>query len=355
MAKAYTRVAVESGSADWLKWRQLNGIGASEVASVMGLNKYKSSAALFYEKLGLRDPDPDNINMYVGRHDEEHIVKEYWQFYEGDNHSIVVNGNAGRHVRKARRFNGIMQSKKYPWLFATLDFQFRHSTGSMAVLEAKEISPEYAFVWETGIPIMYVFQIQTQLLCSGYEYGELFMREGLRDFKVYPFSPAPDVFETIAKHTKTFWDDVLKARQILMAGGGEDDIMHLVPPPDGSEAYQQFIKEKYRDGENSDQLIVPRDNHVHLVLNYMRLEEEVKAVEQEFTRVKQELQLEIDTFDGIDFGPEFGKITWKYDKNGNRRFRAAIKKDKLQDLQAGQAAGVEDSGADHQDAALEGI
>jgi len=36
---------------DWLKYR-LNGIGASEVGAVMGLNKYEASITLFQKKIG---------------------------------------------------------------------------------------------------------------------------------------------------------------------------------------------------------------------------------------------------------------------------------------------------------------
>lgn len=41
---------------EWLEWRN-KGIGGSDVATICGLNKYKSALELWMEKLGYKEYD----------------------------------------------------------------------------------------------------------------------------------------------------------------------------------------------------------------------------------------------------------------------------------------------------------
>src|SRR5690606_31934239 len=58
-------------------------LGASEVAAIMGLNPYKSSIELYFEKIGAKPVyDQDNAAMFWGRELEEQIA-EKWQYWDG--------------------------------------------------------------------------------------------------------------------------------------------------------------------------------------------------------------------------------------------------------------------------------
>lgn len=64
----------------WHKFRA-EGIGSSDIGSVMGLNKYKSLRKLWLEKTGL-EPDmfEDNEATIYGKHMEPYAVSEYeWE------------------------------------------------------------------------------------------------------------------------------------------------------------------------------------------------------------------------------------------------------------------------------------
>ena len=54
---------------EWLAWRKL-GIGASDVAALVGMSNYASPMSVWTDKLGLSGPDEDNDYMEYGRRAE---------------------------------------------------------------------------------------------------------------------------------------------------------------------------------------------------------------------------------------------------------------------------------------------
>src|SRR4051812_40261636 len=43
---------------EWLQGRTL-GIGSSDAASILGLSRFQSALSLYYDKLGLKEPNPN--------------------------------------------------------------------------------------------------------------------------------------------------------------------------------------------------------------------------------------------------------------------------------------------------------
>lgn len=65
-----TLVPLEQGSPDWHKWRN-EGIGSSEIASIMGMNPYQTAYELWEIKMGLRDGAFLNAAMQRGNEYED--------------------------------------------------------------------------------------------------------------------------------------------------------------------------------------------------------------------------------------------------------------------------------------------
>lgn len=65
----------------WHEWRN-QGIGSSDIGSIMGLNKYKSLRQLWQEKAGKVEPSfEDNTYTQYGKHKEPYAIAEYeWQY-----------------------------------------------------------------------------------------------------------------------------------------------------------------------------------------------------------------------------------------------------------------------------------
>lgn len=69
---------VRSGSARWLKARTA-GIGASEIAGVMGISPWTSPLALYLRKIGELPEEQDNAVMEWGRNLETAVLKRFLQ------------------------------------------------------------------------------------------------------------------------------------------------------------------------------------------------------------------------------------------------------------------------------------
>src|SRR6188508_1515355 len=100
---------------DWLQHR-MKGIGCSEIAAVMGLNrKYQSSLELFYNKLGEVEPMPDNAATFMGRFLEDKVADLY-QYWETDFDTTMANYTAGEKINKLQRVNAILTNPEHPFL-----------------------------------------------------------------------------------------------------------------------------------------------------------------------------------------------------------------------------------------------
>lgn len=67
---------LEQGSAEWLAFRKTK-ITATMIATIMGVNPYKSAYMLWQEILGLREPDAENDAMRRGKELEPLALKKY--------------------------------------------------------------------------------------------------------------------------------------------------------------------------------------------------------------------------------------------------------------------------------------
>lgn len=316
---------------DWLAQRQQMGVGGSESASILGLSPYSCSAQVFYEKLGLASKRNTSLAMIIGNEDEDKISR-LWSFYDPNVgvDSIAINYEAGNVIRKPMKLNRIITNPKYPYLFANPDRLFKQGK-NRAVLEIKTINHWEAQKWESGVPIHYIIQIQHYMLVCEVKYAELAILESNSKIDVIPFEASQEIQERIIEKVKGFWDDLVEARKILEAGGMELDIQHLVPAPDGSDAYTDFLKEKYRDGAQETDLVVhANEEDLDTLAEFLKLKERQESLHREISLREQMLRERLAEAPVLDFGERFGKITWKADKNGKRTFKtASIRKEEV--------------------------
>lgn len=320
---------------DWLGYRK-SGIGASEIGVILGLSPYKSSIELFYEKIGQRLADTtENIFQFMGLIHEDTIA-DLWQYWGGTEESMIENFRTGNIQRRCRRINAYVRNPNFPWLFVSLD-RIMNKTESQGegALEIKTLSGYESEKWESGIPPSHIVQVQTQMLVCEFNHGELCIMKDGRRFDVIPFVAMPDVQETIIRRTKEFWDKVESAtvltNQIFdaevkfnftLANQLKSELALLEPEPDGSDAYNDYLKRKFH-------LVSPgviqgsEEQFIHAI-KYNVAKEQIKSLEDE-KRLHQNILLKaLGEKDTIDFGDK-GKVTWKKDVTGKRTFRNAIK------------------------------
>jgi putative phage-type endonuclease len=261
-----TRIPVHTP--EWFEYRK-RGIGGSEIATVLGLNRYDTVTRTFYEKIGaIPSRQIDNAKMFFGRYMEDKIA-ELWQYYDGTPEGWIENFKNNKIVRQCRAINGIVVNPKYPWLFASLDRVINIKGGvnlltteplkTEGVLEIKTLSYWSANMWADGIPISYLIQVHAYMIIIESDYAEIAILKDGNEFSVEKIQRDDNLCEKIIEITKAFWENrVLPAKEAFtrkqeaektgnMAEVEKYDaiIQNLEPEPDNSEAYTAFMNEKF--------------------------------------------------------------------------------------------------------------
>ena len=309
-------------------------IGGSEMASVTGHSPYKSVIELYYEKVGLKEVYNDsNAAMYWGSTLEETIAQQ-WQFWGGSFESLLLNAKLKKVIRKCRRINAYVQNIGFPWIFVSLDRIInKHDGKEEGALECKTISGWAAEQWEHGIPPMYVVQLQTQLMTLEFLYGEMAMLKDGRDFSVIPFDKHELVCEGIRTQSKAFFDMVKAGivEYFLYQAAPTDELKkeHLAnidrfsPEPDGSLAYQNYLKDAYQERGYE---IVGNLEQLHLARAYKHFDNKMKDLENYQRECSNKLKGFMKDAAKLDFGPD-GVVTWKANVKGSRVFNVRVSVD----------------------------
>lgn len=309
---------------EWLMFRQKNGVGASDVGTILGLNQYKSSLEFFHERLSPEPPySVENLARFMG-HTQEDFVANLWQYWEGTAESMIANYRAGRIVRRCQRVNGYVQNPKYPWLFVSLDRKInKGSAETEGALELKTIAGYEADKWEAGIPPAHLVQVITQMLVCEFTFGELAVLKDGRGFDVYPFEEMKAIAEQIIIRTKEFWDKVTEAKILLTqkyeamrshnmrkADELQQELETLEPAPDGSEAYEKYLKSKFRKSLAEAGVIRGTDADLHTAIELLKVKDKLKDLRREELLHANTLRRRIGDNRKLDFVRN-GTVSWE--------------------------------------------
>lgn len=259
---------IPHGTPEWHMFR-LNGIGGSEVGTLLDLNPYGNRAKMFYEKIGMIEPYKfDNEFTFHGRKHESYIL-DLWQYWDGAKEGYIENYNRGLIQRKFGVVEGYVTNSKFPYMFASLDAKilpgsFRLDTGEVlegnGIIECKTISSYEANKWVDGIPRTHVAQITHYYAVLEWEYGELAVLKDGRHFEVYPIPYSKAFSDIIIRVVTEFWEKLVlpgkeykaKMDECISKGDKEGEekwlayILDLEPSPSPGDSYKQFITERYQ-------------------------------------------------------------------------------------------------------------
>ena len=126
----------EPDTPDWHQLR-LQGVGGSEIGTILGLNPYESAYTLWHKKKGLIDDgiSDDNMAIFIGKSMETPILERY----------------ASKHPELEIWVTGTWRNKEHGWMHANPDAIYRHrETGEWGIIEIKtgrnpwlELTPGY--------------------------------------------------------------------------------------------------------------------------------------------------------------------------------------------------------------------
>ncbi len=240
---------------EWLEERK-KGIGGSDAAAIIGVNKYVSPFEVYAEKVGLKNEEPDNEAMRQARDLEDYVAKRFEE----------ATG------KKVRRRNAIFQHPKHNFMLANID---RWIVGENAGLECKTTSVLNPVKFSKGeYPANYYVQCMHYMAVTGAKKWYLAVLILNKAFHVFEIERDEEEINALIEAERQFW---------------EEHVLKQIPPtPDGSESAQQIIKSLYPTTERESNVLF---GYEEKIAKYLELDEQIKELTKQQEALKQELQL----------------------------------------------------------------
>ena len=293
----------------WLQERT-KGIGGSDVATVLGLNPYKTPLSLWEEKTGKTKGSPAGEAAYWGTTLEDVVAKEFskrtgMKIQRVNFDRAIVNEQIAKTVRvhkpeKAAE-TGLMLSTDVGLECKTANAFMADKWGPSQ--EAEIVSGNV--VTEHQIPLYYETQIQWYMAVTGIKKFYVAVLIGGQDFRMYEVRRDEDVIKAIVEKCHAFW-----VKKVLA------DV-----PPDPINA--DDIKKLYArdDGE-----MVEASNDEAADIGELRtIRERIKELQDQEKAVANRVILAIGEKSGLLIGGEKA-VTYKA-QNSSRFASTAFKKE----------------------------
>lgn len=197
--------------------KRKSGIGASEAAAVLGLNKYRTPLQVWLEKTGRATEDPAKFGPGT---------PAYWgNLIE----SAIADTYAAKHNVKLRKC-GTLVHPDHSFIMATPD---REIVGERKLLECKASSPWRDDFGEAGtdeVPQEYVIQCHQQMAVRGWtEHGcDLALFQTITNYREYHIEFDGELWEMCVKRLTAFWDLVNSDEQPEMTTLADLDLLHPI-------------------------------------------------------------------------------------------------------------------------------
>lgn len=210
----------------WLEARTL-GIGGSDAAVIMGMNRYKSPYQLWLEKTGQAEAPDLSGNQYV-----------YWGTKNESNIADWFQEETGKKVKRL----GTLRSKEYPFMLANVD---RTVVGENAGLEIKTAGVRQYRKWKDDeIPDAYYCQCLHYMAVTGTDYWYIAVLLGGNEAKWKRIERNEEDIQHLIMAETDFWK-LVEAR--------------TPPPVDGSDSCAAALSAQYKGGDPNYSIILPPD------------------------------------------------------------------------------------------------
>lgn len=280
-----TRLTFKSRD-EWLAQR-MHGIGASEVAAVVGLSPWETPYQLWRRKLGLDPPLEENSAMKLGHYLEDAVAR-------------LWSDATGLSVIKSSSSDFMFVNKEYPHIQVSPDRTYwlggKHNDDNKGILECKttqlDIDPD-------NLPKHWFVQLQTNLGVSGLEHGSIAWLSHGRDFGYKDVEFVPDFFDWLVEQVDCFWNE---------------NILHRVEPAfyDDADTEMKFPKEVPGVSVVADEDILATVSHLRVV------NEQIKVLTSQKEEDEGKIKMAIGSAEGLT--TEDGKVlaTWKASKDSEK-------------------------------------
>ena len=190
-----TQIIQPSNREEWLQHRQ-QGIGSSEVATILGLNPWETPYQLWRRKIGLDEPKDETFAMRAGHYLEDAV-------------SLFWHDETGREIIRRSAGDWLIRSNEHPFMQVSPDRTYwlsgmTRNDRNKGILECKttqmKIDPE-------DLPKHWFCQVQYQLGVAEYTEGSLAWLCSGREFGYKDINFVPDFFQWMQEEVEKFWTD----------------------------------------------------------------------------------------------------------------------------------------------------
>lgn len=248
--------------ADWQEYRsKQEGIGGSEIATILGINQYKSKFELWLEKTGQKERDKVDNQFVEWGNLLEPIIRD--KFRKETGFKVMKN-------------NFVLQHDKLPFMIANIDGEvIDPSFSGKGVLEIKTTSAHNKKDWDVGCPIQYMAQVQWYMGVTGYEYAYIVVLIGGNDFRYFLIERNDYIIENMIKQASDFMYMVKN---------------HIPPEIGGSKTESEWLQVAFPEANDEEMIIPPSIED--MALEYRALQELIKQYQDKADGIKNKIKLE---------------------------------------------------------------
>lgn len=180
---------------EWLGCRR-DGIGSSDVGTILGVNPFDTPYQLWRRKKGLDAPKSETFAMKAGHYLEDAVSL----FYQDETGNEIIKSSKGDWlaVDDTRNYLRVSPDRTF-WLP-----NMPHNDRNKGILECKTTQRE---INADDVPQHWFCQLQYQLGVMGYEKGALAWLTAGRNFGYRDFAFDPDFYGWLIEEVDKFWTD----------------------------------------------------------------------------------------------------------------------------------------------------
>ena len=263
---SFTKIMTVEQMQDREKWLELRrtGIGGSDAAVVVGLNKYRSLFALWTDKTGQSDLEEERSadaeeKMMWGRRFEDDIADEF-------------SKRTGKKLQRC----GMLRSNEYPFMLADVD---RIVVGENAIVEIKTTASWNKDQWEgDSVPDSYYCQCQHYMAVGDWDKCYLVCLLGGQKLVIKELERSDEDIEALIEAEEDFWENYVVPKRI--------------PSVDGTDSCRDCLHKLYKGGDKETFML---DGSLDAILdNRKALKEQIKQLETMVQEIENKICLEME-------------------------------------------------------------
>ena len=248
---------LKSKRAAWLAERR-NGVGASEVAAILGVDPRRGALSVYADKVAGKDSEDDSSWLAFGRDVEGAIAKAYArttgrEIIDLDPHEIVRHPDLP--ILGATPDRRVIGSNAYP----------SPVPDEHGVLELKAVGFHAKHQWSAEPPLQYVIQVQVQMACMKLRWGSIgALMGGIQIAEPVDLTPDAEFMAAVLEAVERFWwhvttrtppdaDGLPSTRDAIRRIWSQDNGEQLILPDEGLTVVKEWAEAKEKKAQSDIQ------------------------------------------------------------------------------------------------------